>query len=247
MKYSKGNEVIMELWNEICFLVNQYRKPNYSERDFRIKVEHIFEKLGLSIRSAQSLKSDIIISQSGRRLFVTDLKKPNAELISRNIDQLISYMLQLRFRFGLLIGDSLHVYYDVPEDNKIPVKVIEIPFVSDDVNGAELVSLLQKNSISDERLTSWCLKKIKERLMYEQANNLIGSLTSPNGQKLINNVLKNHLSAEYPQDVVSKVLNIISVQIVLEQQAPSTTLYNRSIPQTPVYASGETIAEEKIR
>lgn len=222
----------MELWNEICFLVNQYRKPNATERDFHIEAEHLFEKLGWSrykgeiisqqvipIGSAQSLKPDIIIRKDGRRIFVTELKKPTAELISRNIDQLISYMLQLRLRFGLLIGDTLHVYYDVPEDNKNPVRVIEVPFTPENVDGAELVSLLQKDCYSDERFSAWCLQKLKKRSMDEQIHFLAETLTSPNGQAIIIEALSNHLGTSYPSDVVSSVLDAILIRIDFKQQA----------------------------
>ena len=73
----------MELWNEICFLVKQHRKPTSTERDFQIEAEHLFEKLGWSrfkgeiitqkvipIGAAQSLKPDIIIAKDQKQIIV---------------------------------------------------------------------------------------------------------------------------------------------------------------------------------
>jgi hypothetical protein len=80
---------VREVWEEICFIVDRYRKNGASERDFQIEAENIFEKLGWSRRleeiitqesipvgSAQRVKPDIIIVRDGRRCLVVELKKP---------------------------------------------------------------------------------------------------------------------------------------------------------------------------
>ncbi len=224
----------MELWNEICFLVKQHRKPTSTERDFQIEAEHLFEKLGWSrfkgeiitqkvipIGSAQNLRPDIIIAKDHKQIIVAELKKPNAEIVLRNSDQLVSYMLQLRLRFGLLIGDTLQVFYDVPEDNEKPVKVIEIPFTPDQEVGAELINILKKDSYSDERFAAWCKQKITESANAKEAARLMKLLISEDGNALYIEVLKNHLNTRFSEEVVTKVLENLLIRVEAKQQIPT--------------------------
>ena len=223
----------MELWNEICFLVKQHRKPTSTERDFQIEAEHLFEKLGWSrfkgeiitqkvipIGSAQNLRPDIIIAKDHKQMIVAELKKPNAEIVLRNSDQLVSYMLQLRLRFGLLIGDTLQVFYDIPEDNEKPVKVIEIPFTPDQEDGAELINVLMKDSYSDENFAAWCKKKIAESTNATEAARLTKLLTSEDGNALLLGVLKSHLNTRFSEEVVTKVLENLLIRIEAKKQIP---------------------------
>lgn len=224
----------MELWNEICFLVKQHRKPTSTERDFQIEAEHLFEKLGWSrfkgeiitqkvipIGAAQSLRPDIIIAKDHKQIIVAELKKPNAEIVLRNGDQLVSYMLQLRLRFGLLLGDTLQVFYDIPEDNEKPVKVIEIPFTPDNEDGAELISILKKDSYNDESFAAWCMLKITESLNAKEVTRLTELLTSENGNTLFFDILKNHLKTRFSEEVVKKVLENLLVRV--EAKEPIST------------------------
>lgn len=223
---------MMELWNEICYLVKQHRKPTSTERDFQIEAEHLFEKLGWSrfkgeivtqqvipIGAAQSLKPDIIIVQGQKSIIVAELKKPNAEIVHRNADQLISYMLQLRLRFGLLIGDTLQVYYDIPEDNERPVKVIEIPFISDNAAGAELVRLLSKDVFSIEQFASWCIRKVADQAKVDDIKKLTNLLSSQKGQLLVSDLLRSYLLDSYSADVVSDVMSLINITVQVKKQS----------------------------
>lgn len=243
----------MELWNEFCFLVNQHRRPNSTERDFQIEAEHLFEKLGWSrykseiitqqtipIGSAQNLKPDIIITQGSKRILVVELKKPNAEIVARNSNQIVSYMLQLRLRFGLLLGDSIQVYFDVPDDNENPLKVIEIPFTPDNADGEELIGLLTKDTYSDELFTSWCKAQITKKIKSDKTREIIEKLTSQTGQLLFCDVLRSRLCKEYPEDVVSQALKSVSIQVIKnEDKVQSKNLLH-------VYQRKQTQNEEMI-
>lgn len=224
----------MELWNEICFLVKQHRKPTSTERDFQIEAEHLFEKLGWSrfkgeiitqkvipIGAAQNLRPDIIIAKDHKQMIVAELKKPNAEIVLRNSDQLVSYMLQLRLRFGLLIGDTLQVFYDIPEDNEKPVKVIEIPFTPDQEVGAELINILKKDAYSDESFAAWCKMKITESINVKEVIRLTKLLTSEDGNALFIDVLKSHLKTRFSEEVITKVLENLTIRVDAKKQIPT--------------------------
>ncbi len=237
----------MELWNEICFLVKQHRKPTSTERDFQIEAEHLFEKLGWSrfkgeiitqkvipIGAAQNLRPDIIITKDHKQIIVAELKKPNAEIVSRNSDQLVSYMLQLRLRFGLLIGDTIQVYYDVPGDNEKPVKVIEIPFTPDNEDGAELISILMKDAYHDTILDTWCMRKIQEEAKAREVVRLIELLNSNEGNALFLGVIKKHLNTRFSEEVVENVLENVQIRVEVKKQNPTkiTEKMNTVLPKT---------------
>jgi hypothetical protein len=216
----------METWNEICFLINQYRKPNATERDFQIEAENIFEKLGwkryrgeiisqeiIPIGSAHNLKPDIIIRLDSNNLFVVELKKPNAGIKDRNADQLISYMLQLRLQIGILLGDTLQIFFDSPDDNIRPIKIFEIEFESDNEDGAQLISLLSKQSYSNDALLAFChgkLQKLKDTKISEDA---IDELTSTVGANLVKGAIRETLNDKYSHTVIDNILDRITITI----------------------------------
>jgi hypothetical protein len=120
-----------EMWDEICYLVGRHMGRVSTEREFQVEAENLFEKLGWSRRrgeivaqmvvpvgSAHSLKPDIIVRCDGKDAIVVELKRPSAALSDRNATQLVSYMLQLKLRFGLLVGESIQLYYDRPNDDE---------------------------------------------------------------------------------------------------------------------------------
>ena len=107
----------MDKWNEICFLIKEHSKQNSKEAFFQNEVVNIFEKLGWSrykkeieteksipIGASNRLRLDILISLEEQRLFVVELKKPTNQGSERISQQLVSYMLQLKMKFGLFIG-----------------------------------------------------------------------------------------------------------------------------------------------
>jgi hypothetical protein len=112
-----------DIWNDICFHIS-YKSKNASERDFQFIAESLFEKLGwlqhkgeiiaqklIPVGSAGSVKPDIVIKNNGQTLFVVELKKPNITMSGRNVEQLYSYMRLLKLNFGILLGETLQVYY----------------------------------------------------------------------------------------------------------------------------------------
>ncbi|MDD4312226.1 MAG: hypothetical protein PHW41_07075, partial [Eubacteriales bacterium] len=170
-----------------------------------------------------------------KQVFVAELKKPNADIVLRNADQLVSYMLQLRLRFGLLIGDTLQVYYDVPGDNEKPVKVIEIPFTPDNKNGDELISVLMKDAYSDTSFASWCIKRIEEEVTAKEVSRLVELLTSNEGNALLLGVLKKHLNTRFSEEVIENVIENIQIRVeVKKQNSTKLTKVNMELPKTHI-------------
>jgi len=165
-----------EVWNDICYRIKD-KNQNISESEFEIIVENIFERLGWSIRNeiitrktipigsaGKSLIPDIIISKNDEYYFVVELKKPNNVLNERNTIQLFSYMRQSKINFGVLIGKTIQVYYDIPNTNNEPKIVNEIEFDMDLEEGIELIELLSKNKFSSKKWKFIARKKLHYHL-----------------------------------------------------------------------------------
>ena len=212
------------VWNEICFFMEKSR--NASERDFQTTVEFLFEKLGWSqykeeilsqnvipVGSAQSVKPDIIIRNNGENVFVVELKKPNVELSGRNIDQLISYMRLLRLNFGILIGDNLQIYYELPNNDKPPLKITDIAFLKDLDVGAEFIEIFGKKGFSDERVKKYCEDKIKNIEMMENSQKYVNLLCSTEGIEFVSALLKEKLLKEFSEEIISSIFEKINIRI----------------------------------
>ena len=167
-----------EVWNDICYHVD---KNLYSlEKDYQKTIEFIFEKLGWSMRKgeiesqvdlpigfANSLRPDIVINHDGRRVLVIELKRANATLSEDNAKQLFSYMRQLRLDFGVLIGESLQLYYD-SGDTASSVKFFDVPLKKDSEPGTECISILYKDGFSLD-----CLKAFYEKCLTDMDRYII--------------------------------------------------------------------------
>jgi len=155
------------IWNEICFLVK--KNHDVSEDDFQKIAEHLFGLIGwsqfkeeivpkntLPVGSSRNVFPDITIKENGRAILVAELKKPSVAITEQNVKQLKSYMRLEKVGFGVLLGKSLQLYYDL-EPNDLLTKVNDIPFVSDLDEGAECIRLLSKNGYTFEELEKYCV------------------------------------------------------------------------------------------
>jgi hypothetical protein len=204
-----------------------HKNRNASEHDFQTIAESLFEKLGwlqhkgeiitqkaIPIGSSGNFKPDIVIQTNGQRLFVVELKKPNIPISGRNGEQLFSYMRQLKLNFGVLLGETLQVYYELPNDNKPPVKINEIPFDNDSTEGIKFIKILSKNECSLEKLQEYCKDKLINIEKKEKAQKLIMELCSPKGTGIMINLLREKLSTKYSEEIVTSIIDEIDIHIL---------------------------------
>jgi hypothetical protein len=214
-----------DIWNDICFQIEN-KSPTISERDFQIIAESFFGRLGwlqykgeiitqetIRVGASKSVKPDIIIKKNGQALFVVELKKPNITMSERNVEQLISYMRWLKLNFGILLGETLQIYYELSTDNKPPVKIIDIFFSKDSNEGIELIKLLSKNEYSFEKFQKYCENVLEDMKKKESAQTYIDLLCSVEGVEIITNLLKEHLSTEYSNEIITSIISKIDIHI----------------------------------
>lgn len=214
---------MQDLWNEICFLIDRYRQTDSDERYFQIEAENIFEKLGwsrykgeitsqqvINVGSAHTVRPDIVISDGSERIFTVELKRPNAGFIDRNADQLISYMRLLRLNFGLLLGDSIRVFYDVPTDKEDPIEIINIPFEENNSDGVKLLEIIARQNYSSQKLTEYCERRVELIDAKRNAGEIINMLCSKEGNDYISKIVKQSIAETKSEDIADIVVKDLS-------------------------------------
>jgi hypothetical protein len=218
------------IWNEICFHVNKNR--NASERDFQTTIEFLFEKLGwsqyngeielnktLSIGSANSVKPDIVIKHNEQIILVVEMKKPNTKMSERNAEQLRSYMRLLRLNFGVLLGETLQLFYELPIDNTLPIQINDIPFDENSQEGTELIKLLCKNDFSHDTLQKYCEDKYKNIKKHEISQKEVFFLCSDEGVSKVVALIKENLLLNHSEEIVSSIIDKITIRILHKEEA----------------------------
>jgi hypothetical protein len=154
----------MNKWNELCYIVSTHQKKNTKENIFQGEIEDFLENLGWSRSQGEIItqlrvqmgsstkKADIAIKSANSFQFVIELKRPK-ESVEKHKKQLISYMRQLKLRFGVLLGDKFQLYYDdTTEDGTEAQKVFEAAFTENNPEAEELLSLLTKEQFGKDKL-----------------------------------------------------------------------------------------------
>lgn len=200
----------MDKWNEICFLIKKHSHENSKEAFFQNEVVNIFEKLGwsryrneidtykkLPIGANNSLILDILISLDDKKLFAVELKRATNQGSERVSQQLFSYMLQLKMKFGLFIGENIQLFYDDPNDNKHPIKLIEIEFTENNEEGFKLIEIIKRSTFDEEKLIEYCNEKLKEIEETKTINQLINFFTSTQGNEYVLQLVWNDLKDKH--------------------------------------------------
>lgn len=235
---------MQELWNEICFIINKYRQANSNENNFQIEVENIFEKLGwsrfkgevisqkvINVGSAHTVRPDIIISSDHENLFVVELKKPSVGFVDRNVDQLVSYMRLLRLNHGILLGDSIRVLYDNPENKDEPVEIVDIPFTHNNTDGAKLLKTIERSNFSLKNFTEYCNERLRLIDIKRNANKQIRLLCSENGKEFIAESVRKAIAEEESEQIAALVIKELTFSATRKGERLESSDANRPFAQ----------------
>ncbi|MCL2539834.1 MAG: type I restriction enzyme HsdR N-terminal domain-containing protein [Firmicutes bacterium] len=214
-----------ELWEDICFDMNNM--SSVREDFFQSSYEFIFEKLGWSRRRGEIISKqaiqvgsngraepDIIIQSGNKKHYIIELKRPSAVLSDKHKKQLFSYMRLARLQFGVLLGNTLQVFYEDYADDNEPELVSEIAFDPRKADGIEIISILTKDGYSFENFQNYCLTKLAVAKEKEAINKKINKLCSAKGEEQITNLLEQNLLLEHSPEVVQYILENINIRIV---------------------------------
>jgi hypothetical protein len=247
---------LKDIWNDMCYHIKD-KNRNASEHDFQTIAESLFEKLGwlqykgeivtqetIRVGVANIIKPNIVIKNNGQTLFVVELKRPNKTMTEKNTEQLVSYMRLLKLSFGILLGETLQIYYELPNDNKPPIKIKEISFIKDLDEGINFIKLLSQNECTSENLQKYCEDLLLDNEKKEKLKKYINFLCSREGTETIMDLLKEKLSTEYSEEIITSMINEIDIH-VSRKVKPGQPPINPPDDQSPIGGSPHSSNELK--
>ena len=199
---------MQEKWNQFVYYLCEAKKNDVDESEYHSTIEAQLQLLGwmkynneichkpnLSIGNNGHIQPDILVQKDDQKLFVIEVKRPSHSKIAKDIDQLVSYMRQLKLKAGIYIGEHIEILYDQP-DNENAVSVLSIPLELDNKRGALFVELFSKDRFSKENIVQFCENRIKE-MRHQESLNKIKSHLITDSQRLITEGMKMYLMENY--------------------------------------------------
>lgn len=227
-----------DIWNEICDLLSESLPTDINERRFQefvVQALRLLEwrkSLGdiecqrpIPTGSASRMEPDIIVKSNYKDLFVIELKLPNTPIISRNQQQLFSYMRQLKLEYGMLIGQGIHIFYEGPLSNQNdPILVESIKFERNNPKGEKFVDLFCKDSFNQEALKEYTLEAINIHNRKKQMKVLYERILSNDFRRTIPNLIKQEFINEFDGELIDSVLEGLEIEIREKDLNPTSTL-----------------------
>ncbi len=199
---------MQEKWKQFVYPLIEDRKQEVDEETYHIHIENqlipfgwaqwrdeIKHKPTLKIGNRKSIQPDILVVRDGEEQFVIEVKRPAHIQQSENIDQLESYMRQLKLKVGIYIGERLEIFYDKP-DSKHVVSVLQIPLELEEKRGSRFVELFSKESFSKDDIVDFCEERIQEIQRQNSLNEIKENLIA-DAQTQIAESLKPYLMDKY--------------------------------------------------
>jgi len=222
------------LWNEICFLLSSNIKSGISEKDFEQQVVRVIEKLGWAefkgeiVQQAsiqfgrKALRPDLVIVDSDNKASVPiEIKRPAEDLSNDHIaGQLKSYMLQLKAKFGLVIGDGIKLFYDGPEKDSIiddPLLLKEVAFQPSSEDGIDFISNFNKTVFINQGYKPYIANLIEKVRAKRNINQLKEDLLSSSTvEKIVEYLRKEY--REFGSDIVDEALASITINLCIDSR-----------------------------
>lgn len=225
-------------WNEICFHLSENIKKDISESMFEQQVIKALMVLGWSqfsgdydirpsfqIGAANRITPDFVIKSTDKhKLFVIEVKQPDISLISTFQQQLFSYMRQLKLEYGILIGQSIQIFYDgLLNEQENPVLLENIKFERENAKGEKFVELFSKGSFNADLLNEFTLQSLENLKRKRNFRLLLNKVSSEDFKESILSNIRQELIIEYDRDLIDSVLNELVIEITLKNQTVGNT------------------------
>lgn len=130
--------------------------------------------------------------------------------------QLCSYMRQLKLNVGLLINDSIHIFFD-DESSKVPIEILNIEIKESDNNGDKFVEFFSKNSFSKEKIANFCINQSKKQ-------DIVDLITADEYKDKILGFLKKDLATNFSSEAIEMALGMIEINISSSDDSPAQIL-----------------------
>lgn len=161
-------------WNQFVYLLCEAKKKNVEESDYHSLIEQQLQLLGwflfngeichkpsIHIGNSNHIQPDILIKKDGEEEFVIEVKRPSHKLVKKDVEQLQSYMRQLKLSVGIYIGEFIDVFYDMA-GSKDAVSVLRIPLELNSNEGALFIDQFSKDGYDRARVLAFCKQRVDE-------------------------------------------------------------------------------------
>ncbi len=234
-----------EKWEEICFLLSESIGTEISENDFEQNVIQALRVLNwkefagdIQIRpsfpfgASNRIMPDFVINSFEKKnLFVIEIKQPNIPLTTKFQQQLFSYMRQLRLEYGILIGQTIQLFYDGDLTNHDdPVLLETFQIEKEEPKGHKFVELFTKENFSFDLLKSFTENSLKKINRKADRKTLTNKILSDEYQSKVLELIKEDFLNEYDAELIDNALSEVKINISGLQniETPKRIVYEQS-------------------
>ncbi|MBE7630508.1 type I restriction enzyme HsdR N-terminal domain-containing protein [Tenacibaculum piscium] len=217
-----------ENWEEICFLLSENIKTEISENDFEQNVIQALRVLNwkeftgdIQIRpsfpfgSSNKIIPDFVINSADKKnLFVVEIKQPSIPLTTKFQQQLFSYMRLLKLEYGILIGQSIQIFYDgdlTEHDDPVLLETLQIN--KEENKGEKFVELFSKEKFNYNSLKSFTENSLKKINRKADRKILTSKILSEEYKSKVYELIKQDFLNEYDAELIDNTLNEITINI----------------------------------
>lgn len=235
----------LDLWKTICFILSDNIKKNTDEKEFQKDVIRALERLGwdqyrgeieekpaIQVGSYRKIEPDIIVrsAETKQIYFVIEVKKPSVNSSREEIiDQLKSYMRQIKCELGIVIGNQITIFWDDRNSGHDDFTQLKQISFSENAAGEEFVKTFSKEGIQKRRLKEYIdnrITAIKQQKEYEKIRNY---LTSDEFKGILMNQIGKDVCKSLTETNRNRVLEEISIEICLKTKNAGTECHDSNI------------------
>lgn len=227
---------MQETWKKFVYPLIEDKKQGVEEDTYHRHIENqlmllgwepwkgeIIHRQSLRIGNRNRMEPDILIARDGEYQFVIEVKRPNHTQQNDDINQLESYMRQLKLDVGIYMGEYIEVFYDKPNTNHV-VSVFKLAIDLEEKRGAHFVEKFSKETFTKDGIVEFCEARIEEMERQASLNKIREGLIA-DAQTQITESLTPYLMEKY-----GNVFSETDIKGMLSQLTFSASQVNASIP-----------------
>jgi len=214
-------------WNQFVYLLREAKKKDMDESGYHSLIEQQLQLMGwflfngeichkptIHIGNNNHIQPDILLKKDGEEEFVIEVKRPSHKLVRKDVEQLQSYMRQLKLSVGIYVGEHIEVFYDMA-GSKDAVSVLKMPLELDCDAGAAFADQFSKESYDRARVLKFCKERVAEIEHQEKLNQIKARLVSQADEQ-IREALLPYLTTKYGSDFVQEEIAVMLSSLSFE-------------------------------
>lgn len=192
--FQKLEENVQNIWEIYCSEIFGYKKV------LKEIITHKVIKIGVLCRTIP----DITLCKNGKDIFDIELKQYNMPFDNNMEEQFISYLDLLHISCGMIICNKIYLYfYNYQKKEKLKT---EIDFKEDNIDGIQLIEILQKKNFEEKNIENFIKVRLNEKINIERIKKEITA-------DLVRNLVEEHFKTKYKQEEIEKGLKNIDFLI----------------------------------